>query len=104
MLVTIGSPQEIAAELARRVRTRRLDRGWTQAEMAARANVALDTLKKFERTGQISLVRLVRLTVALGTLREMEGLFREGAPASLDALEQPKRRRGRSAHTRRKAV
>ena len=97
MLVILSSPPEIATELARRLRARRLERGWTQPELAARSNVALDTLKKFERTGQISLVRMVRLSMALGTVAKKEGLFKAGAPASLDALERPLRQRGRSA-------
>ena len=82
--------------LGHRVRERRLDRGWTQAELSARSSVAVDTLKKFERTGQVSLPRLVRLAIALGCAAELEGLFRERSPQSLEDLERARRRRGRS--------
>ena len=82
--------------LGQRVRERRLDRGWTQAELAARSSVALDTLKKLERTGQVSLPRLVRLAIALGCTAELEGLFGARAPQSLKDLERPRRLRGRS--------
>lgn len=103
MPVTLFSPPEVSKTLALRLRARRLDRGWTQAELAERSNVAVDTLKKFERTGQISLVRMVRLTMALGCVDEVEHLFRQSVPASLDALEQPERQRGRSSRQSRGA-
>ncbi len=103
MPITLLSPPEVSNALARRLRAQRLARGWTQAELAARSNVAVDTLKKFERTGQISLVRMVRLTVALGCVDEMEHLFRQSVPASLDALERPERQRGRSSRQSRGA-
>jgi transcriptional regulator with XRE-family HTH domain len=96
MLVTSNSPADITLALARRIRDRRLDRGWTQAELAARSAVALDTLKKFEHTGQLSLPRLARLAVALGCSAEIEGLFREPAPQSLDDLTRSRRQRGRA--------
>lgn len=96
MHFTLLSPNEISLELGSRVRALRLAHGWTQAELAARAGVALDTLKKFERTGQLSLERFVRLVIALGTGRELEGLLSNSVPSSLQMLEQPKRQRGRS--------
>lgn len=92
----ISSPTEISLALGRRVQARRLDRGWTQAELAARAGVAVDTLKKFERTGQVSLPRLVRLAIALGSVGELERLLVEGTPQSLRDLERPTRKRGRT--------
>lgn len=93
---TLLSPKEISLELGSRVRALRLDQGWTQAELAARGGVALDTLKKFERTGQLSLERFVRLTIALGKARELEAFLSNSVPASLRALERPKRQRGTS--------
>jgi transcriptional regulator with XRE-family HTH domain len=96
MLVMLMSPPQIVMLIARQARARRLDRGWTQAELVARSTVALHTLKKFERTGQISLPRVVRLAIVLGASREMERLFSEKVPASLDALERRKRQRGSS--------
>jgi transcriptional regulator with XRE-family HTH domain len=93
---TIASPADIAQELAQNARARRLDRRWTQSELAARSNVALDTLKKFERTGHISLPRLVRIAVALGCADEIDRLFRVGVPNSLDELLPKGRARGRT--------
>ncbi len=93
---TLSSPSDISLTLGRRVQARRLDHGWTQAELAARAAVAVDTLKKFERTGQVSLLRLIRLAIALGSVNEFEGLLREDGPQSLRDLDRKKHRRGRT--------
>ncbi len=101
MRVTLLTPAEIATSLARRLRARRLDRGWSQTELAARSNVAPDTLKRFERTGEVSLTRLIRLSLALGLASELEGLFAQTVPESLEVLERPKRQRGRSMGARR---
>jgi transcriptional regulator with XRE-family HTH domain len=96
ILPALSSPADIQIAIARRVRDRRLDRGWTHAELEARSAVALDTLKKFEHTGQVSLPRLIRLSFALGCWAELEGLFREPTPESLDDLRRARRQRGRS--------
>jgi transcriptional regulator with XRE-family HTH domain len=99
MLITLTSPLDISIALARRIRKRRLERGWTQSELAARSSVAVDTLKKFEHTGHIALPRLVRLAIALGCANELESLFRAPVPQSLTALTaltRSSRQRGRA--------
>ena len=85
--------------LVDRVRERRLGRGWTQAELAERAGLALPTLKLFERTGRISLDRLLRIASALGALEDFRTLFTPPPARSLDEIEArtsaPERRYGR---------
>ena len=85
--------------IADRVRALRLERGWTRAELAARAGVALDTLARFERTGHVALARLARLAVALGRGHELDQLFAASPPLSLSDLERRSRprQRGRRA-------
>ncbi len=100
MSFTLHTPKEITALVGQRARERRLERGWSQSELAARACIALATLKVFERTGQVSLPRLVRVMTALGRLAELETLLTASTPASLEALERPQRKRGRSSTLR----
>ena len=88
------------AMIGRRVRERRVERGWSRVELGARANVSPETLKVFERVGQISLRRLVRLTVALGYSDDWDTLFQSRRPTTLAEVEARARRRQRGRTTR----
>ena len=90
-------PADVAADLAKRLRTRRLARNLTQEGLARRSGVALGTLKKFERSGAISLVPFIRMVVALGEEAALEQLLADREFETLDQLlAAPKtRKRGR---------
>lgn len=100
MSLMLSTPKEITIMMGQRVRARRLERGWSQSELAARAGIALSTLKVCERAGQVSLPRLVRIMTALGRLADFETVLTASAPASLDAMERPQRKRGRTSKLR----
>ena len=98
MEIYIASPPaDIAADLAKRLRTRRLARNLTQEGLARRSGVALGTLKKFERSGATSLVSFIRMVVALGEEAALEQLLADQEFETLDQLlATPKtRKRGR---------
>jgi len=104
MSLILYTPKEIAIRIAARVRADRLGRQWTQAQLAERAGISLPTYRLFERTGQISLERLLSIAGALGRTGEWEDPFRERVAQSLDELDPtgPVRRRGaRTRLTRR---
>lgn len=95
----LQSPREIGRTLAGRVKDLRLERGWTQQETAERAGLTLGTYRRFERTGRISLERLLKLAVVLDARSGLDRLFVTGPAGSLAELEQrerrPARRRGK---------
>jgi len=96
--ISLHTPTEITAQIAARAKRLRLSRDLTQAGLSARSGVPLGTLKHFERTGQIALLSLVKLAVALNADRELGLLFDSGAPATLDDVlrdAMPDRKRGR---------
>jgi transcriptional regulator with XRE-family HTH domain len=97
--VELQAPREVVRGIADRVRALRLDRGWTQEEVAARAGLALATYRAFERTGRISLERLVKLAFVLDAQSGLGGLFALPPAATLAELERradrPARKRGR---------
>lgn len=97
MAFILTTPTELALLVAGRVRDERLARGWTQRQIAERVGMPVITYRLFERTGQISLVRLLAVASALGRTAEWDGIFRPGPAASLDELDRrrPMRRRGR---------
>jgi transcriptional regulator with XRE-family HTH domain len=96
-MLLLKSTQEIAKELAVRVRERRLQRGWTQNEMALRAGMKTPTYVLFERTGRIALARLLKVFEVLDWLEAFDRIGRgqDLAGVSLDDLTQPERKRGR---------
>lgn len=101
----LQTPREIANTIARRARSLRLHRGWTQQEAADRAGVTLASYRRFERTGSISLERLLKLAIALGAYGGVDQLFAPPPAASLadlarlEASESRKRGRRRDANS-----
>ena len=96
MLLNIYSPAEILSQVGQRVRTRRLDRAWTQAELAERSGVSLATLRRFERTGEGPFAVVVHIALALGAEGGLLALFPPTTVRRIeDALGKPQRQRGR---------
>src|SRR4028119_282951 len=90
------TPGEIACLLAKRVRTLRLQRGWTQQEIAARSGLTLPTYRRSERTGQISLDRLLKGAVVLAGRAGFDQIFALPPAQSLAELAE------RTRHSTRK--
>lgn len=101
--LSLQSPSEVARTLAERVKALRLDHGWTQEEVAQRAGLALATYRQFERTGQISLERLLKLAVVLNASEGFDQLFVRPPARSLAELEKLAERQTRKRGRRRDA-
>ena len=69
------TPTEINLGVARRMRDLRKRRKITQKELAERSNVSFASVKKFERTGDISLRSLTKIAMELGVSNQIRGLF-----------------------------
>lgn len=69
-------PADTCKELAKRLTAMRLQKTWTREMLAQFASINVHSLKRFERTGQISLERLVAICQALETHHEIERLFK----------------------------
>ncbi len=95
MSLSLKTPKEVALDIASRLRARRLAQNLTQAGLASRAGMSTPSLKRFEKTGEISFVSLLRIALVLGCLDECENLFTTApAPASLFTPEPKARKRG----------
>ena len=90
---TIRNPVQLIRQIGQRIRSHRLARGWTQAELAKRSGISLSTLKLMEREGKGSLQRLAKVAVILNLDGELQQLF-SGPPAyaSHEAVERATRR------------
>ncbi len=80
------TPEEINRALAQRLRGIRKRRGLSQQQLSERSNVSYGSLKRFETTGQISLLSLTRLCVALDCAGELKALFTNVEYASIEEV------------------
>jgi transcriptional regulator with XRE-family HTH domain len=70
-----ATTDEIAIELAGRLRAHRLAQDLQQSELAARAGISEKTVRTFERTGRVSLDVFLRIVSALGLAESLSDLF-----------------------------
>ena len=69
------TPEEINLALAQRLSRIRKRRKLTQEQLSEKSNVSYGSIKRFETSGQISLLSLTKLCVALGYENEIKRLF-----------------------------
>ena len=70
------TPEEINLALAKRLSRIRKRRNLSQVQLSEKSNVSYGSIKRFETSGQISLLSLTRLCVALGCVEEIKNLFK----------------------------
>lgn len=93
------TPLDVARQIAKLAQTKRLSLNLSQHSLSERSGVSFGVIKKFERTGKISLESLLKIALVLGCLEEFSALFKPIPPqqaATLDELiNEKKRKRGR---------
>lgn len=67
--------EELDQKLAQRVRNIRKRRSISQEKLAAMSGVSHGSIKRFETTGQISLISLTKIAMALDIADELRSLF-----------------------------
>ena len=80
------TPTDVAMRLASRLKSIRKRKKITQNELAGRSNVSYATLRKFEKTGQISLESFIKLAMELGVIQELNSLFTEPVYTSIEEV------------------
>lgn len=69
------TPDEINLALAQRLSRIRKRRNLTQRTLSKKSNVSYGSIKRFEASGQISLISLTKICIALGCVDEIRNLF-----------------------------
>lgn len=82
----LRSPTEIAEGVAARMIKRRKEQKLTQKELSERSGVSLGSLKRFERTGEISLASLIKISFVLGCENDFDGLFAKKGYTSIQEV------------------
>lgn len=67
--------EEMNQKLAVRVKNIRKRRKISQEELSERSGVSYGSVKRFESTGQISLISLTKIAIALGCADEITNMF-----------------------------
>ncbi len=86
MLYIFETPSDVAIKMAQKLKSIRKRRKITQKQLAARSNVSYATLRKFEKTGQISLESFIKISMELGLLNELSNLFSDPTYNSIEEV------------------
>ena len=78
--------EELNQALALRLKKLRKRRGLSQQQLSERSGVSYGSLKRFESTGQISLLSLTKLALALNCADELRSLFTSVAYNSIEEV------------------
>lgn len=90
-----GSDADVLGELGRRVERLRLDRNWTQEQLAREAGVSRPTVERMEAGSSGSMTSFVRVLRALGRLTALDAVVPVPTVRPMDVLRAgtPKRRK-----------
>ena len=69
------SPVDVQLLLAEKIKLARKQKGWTQKEMAKRADIPLSTYARIEQLGEGSLRHLAKILTVLGRADELEKIL-----------------------------
>ena len=86
MISKLKFPEEIARDIAKAEKQKRKKRKLTQTELSQRAGVSLGSLKRFEQTGEISFVSLLKLAAVLDETEQFTGLFQQREYSSIQEV------------------
>ena len=80
------TPKEIQLEIAKNIRKRRKELKLTQEEFSKKSGVSFGSIKRFENTGEISLLSLIKIAIVLGCEDEFLNLFQQKQYSSIEEI------------------
>jgi transcriptional regulator with XRE-family HTH domain len=84
------SIHEVLTGISQRLKSRRLEKNFSQKDFAKRAGVGYDAYLRFENTGEITLRNLVLCAIALDEVESLNTLFNKKSYASIDEILKEK--------------
>lgn len=94
------SDETVLDQLGDRLARQRLNRDWSQAELAAAAGVSVPTVSRIERGSSTSTANLVRVLRALDLVGNLEVLVPDPPASPMQQLRTRRRRRQRASRSR----
>jgi transcriptional regulator with XRE-family HTH domain len=80
------SPNDIAKELAEKIKQQRKLLKISQIQLATKSGVSLGSIKRFESKYEISLNSLIKILIALNLEKDFENLFTQKSYNSIDEV------------------
>ena len=82
----LETPYEMAAHAAERLRNIRKRKRITIKALSQKSGVPYSTIRRFESTGEISFLSLVKIVSAMDEDRQIQELFTESVPTSIEEV------------------
>ena len=76
-IFNVKTPNDIEKEIAGKVRLRRKEMKLSQEALSNKSGVSFGSIKRFERTGEISLISLIKIGFALECEEDFLELFKK---------------------------
>ena len=88
----LKTPYEVSIKIAEKAKAKRKYMKLTQQQLSDKSGVSLGSLKRFDRTGEISLSSLLKIALVLDSLKEFERLFDKPEYTSIEEILNDKNR------------
>ncbi len=90
--MTLETPCEMATHAAERFRNIRKRKKITLRSLSEKSGVPYSTIRRFESTGEIPFLALVKIASTIGEDDQITALFSESVPASIEEIIRENRR------------
>jgi transcriptional regulator with XRE-family HTH domain len=95
-MLAFNTPMESILQIAQRARSQRLSQNLSRKTLAKISGVPEASIKRFEQTGQIALLSLLKIAYVLGCIESFDPLFAPKENLSLEQILKKERSRGRT--------
>lgn len=82
----LETPIELSQHVAASFRKLRKAKKMTMKELSLRSGVSYSSIKRFEHTGEVSFVSLIKMASVLNAENEIRTLFSPSAPKTMEEL------------------
>lgn len=91
-MIVLKTPQEMAVDAAKRFKEMRKAKKITIKKLSEDSGVPYSTIRRFESSGEISFISLVKIVSTVGEDEEITNLFARRIPASIEEIIRENRR------------
>ena len=91
-MIVLKTPQEMAVDAATRFKEMRKAKKIKLKDLSRNSGVPYSTIRRFESSGEISFLSLVKIVSTIGDDEEIANLFTRRIPASIKEIIRENRR------------